>query len=162
MIDNAWITPKSPTPSSWKARFPTWGNSSTEERNRRSVYIYVKRSLHEPFLSAFDWADTDNTCDVRFVTTVPTQTLTLLNSKFLNDQAGVFAAYLQKELGDDARKKVSTALNLVFCRAPVKAEVDQCVKLINDFQAEDKLSAEQAFKYFCLLALNLNEFVYLD
>jgi hypothetical protein len=26
----------------------------------------------------------------------------------------------------------------------------------------DKLSAEQAFKYFCLLALNLNEFVYLD
>ena len=81
---------------------------------------------------------------------------------FLNDQAGVFAAYLQKELGDDARKKISTALNLVFCREPVKAEVDQCVKLINDFQAEDKLSAEQAFKYFCLLALNLNEFVYLD
>jgi hypothetical protein len=34
--------------------------------------------------------------------------------------------------------------------------------LIKEFQAEDKFNAEQAFKYFCLLALNLNEFVYLD
>ena len=49
-----------------------WGRSSKEDAARRSVYIFVKRSLHEPFLASFDWADTDNTCDVRFVTTVPT------------------------------------------------------------------------------------------
>jgi hypothetical protein len=74
----------------------------------------------------------------------------------------VFSAALQKEFGDDVRGKISAGLNLVFCRKPVKDEVDKCVKLINDFQVGDKLSAEQAFKYFCLLALNLNEFVYLD
>ena len=113
-------------------------------------------------LSTHDLADTDSSCASRFTTTVPTQALTMLNSKFLNDQAGVFSASLQKEFGDDVRGKISAGLNLVFCRKPAKGEVDQCVKLINDFQVGDKLSAEQAFKYFCLLALNLNEFVYLD
>ena len=113
-------------------------------------------------LSTHDLADTDSSCASRFTTTVPTQALTMLNSKFLNDQAGVFAAYLQKEFGDDARGKISAALNRVFCRKPVKNEVDKCIKLINDFQVKDKLTSEQAFKYFCLLALNLNEFVYLD
>ena len=86
----------------------------------------------------------------------------MLNSKFLNDQAGVFSSYLQKNAGGDVREKVSLALSRVFCRDPVKAEIDGCVKLIKEFQAEDKFNAEQAFKYFCLLALNLNEFVYLD
>ena len=126
------------------------------------VYIFIKRSLIPPMLSTHDLADTDSSCASRFTTTVPSQALTMLNSKFLNDQAGVFSASLQKEFGGDVRGKISAALNLVFCRKPVKAEVDKCVKLINDFQVGDKLSAELAFKYFCLLALNLNEFVYLD
>jgi len=139
-----------------------WRKSSPEEQRRRSVYIFIKRSLIPPMLSTHDLADTDSSCASRFTTTVPTQALTMLNSKFLNDQAGVFSASLQKEFGDDVRGKISAGLNLVFCRKPVKAEVDKCVKLINDFQVGDKLSAEQAFKYFCLLALNLNEFVYLD
>jgi hypothetical protein len=139
-----------------------WRKSSPEEQRRRSVYIFIKRSLIPPMLSTHDLADTDSSCASRFTTTVPTQALTMLNSKFLNDQAGVFSAYLQKDFGDDVRGKISAGLHLVFCRKPAKDEVDKCVKLINDFQVEDKLSAEQAFKYFCLLALNLNEFVYLD
>ena len=139
-----------------------WRKSSPEEQRRRSVYIFIKRSLIPPMLSTHDLADTDSSCASRFTTTVPTQALTMLNSKFLNDQAGVFAAYLQKEFGDDVRGKISAALNRVFCRKPVKNEVDKCIKLINDFQVKDKLTSEQAFKYFCLLALNLNEFVYLD
>ena len=139
-----------------------WGNSSEEDRNRRSVYIFVKRSLHEPFLSAFDWADTDNTCDVRFVTTVPTQTLTLLNSKFLNDSAESLANRLVKATPGDAKAQVTAALQLTTNRKPTAGEVDDGLELIQSLKAKAELDENLAMQRFCLLALNLNEFLYLD
>ena len=139
-----------------------WGKSSEEDRNRRSVYIFVKRSLHEPFLSAFDWADTDNTCDVRFVTTVPTQTLTLLNSKFLNDSAESLANRLIKATPGDARAQVTAALQLTTNRKPTAGEVDDGLELIQSLKAKAELDGNLAMQRFCLLALNLNEFLYLD
>ena len=137
-----------------------WGRSSKEDAARRSVYIFVKRSLHEPFLASFDWADTDNTCDVRFVTTVPTQTLTMLNSKFLNDSAEVLATRLQ---GDSQKisEQVSRAIELATSRPATDADISDGVKLINTFQ-QGGMDANQALQRFCLLVLNLNEFVYLD
>jgi len=139
-----------------------WGKSSEEDRNRRSVYIFVKRSLNEPFLSAFDWADTDNTCDVRFVTTVPTQTLTLLNSKFLNDSAESLANRLVKATPGDARAQVTAALQLTTNRKPTAREVDDGLELIQSLKAKTELDGNLAMQRFCLLALNLNEFLYLD
>ena len=139
-----------------------WGNSSEEDRNRRSVYIYVKRSLHEPFLSAFDWADTDNTCDVRFVTTVPTQTLTLLNSKFLNDSAETLAKYVENKAPNDIRAQVSHALYNATNRKPSEIDIQDGLDLIKDLKEKSKATKEQAMQRFCLLVLNLNEFLYLD
>ena len=69
-----------------------WRDSSADEITRRSIYIHTKRSLAVPFLNAFDAADPDSSCPVRFTTTQPTQALAMLNSDFLNDQAKVFAA----------------------------------------------------------------------
>ncbi len=139
-----------------------WGNSSDEDRNRRSVYIFVKRSLHEPFLSAFDWADTDNTCDVRFVTTVPTQTLTLLNSKFLNDSAEALAKYVEKKAPDDIKAQVTHALHNATHRKPTDQDIQDGLDLIKDLKANTKANQEDAMHRFCLLVLNLNEFLYLD
>ena len=96
----------------------------------------MKRSLHEPFLSAFAWADTDNTCDVRFVTTVPTQTLTLLNSKFLNDSAESLANRLVKAAPGDARAQVTAALQLTTNRNPTAVEVDDGLELIQSLKAK--------------------------
>src|SRR5206468_12730331 len=39
-----------------------WGRSSPEEQCRRSVYIFVKRSLPVPLIAAFDGPETDFTC----------------------------------------------------------------------------------------------------
>src|SRR5690606_31413341 len=49
-----------------------WGESSAEDAARRSIYVHVKRSLLTPLLQVFDLADTDASCPVRFVTTLPT------------------------------------------------------------------------------------------
>jgi len=139
-----------------------WGNSPPEQRTRRSIYIFIKRSLIEPILGTFDLADTDSSCAVRFTTTVPTQSLTMLNSKFFNDQAHLLAVRLKKEAGSDPAKQVQLALNLVTARKPSAGEVRQGVEFMKQLQAEDGLDADKALDHFCLIALNLNEFLYLD
>ena len=48
-----------------------WGESSPEETARRSVYMFIKRSLLPPLHTAFDFPDVDTSCEARFVTVQP-------------------------------------------------------------------------------------------
>jgi hypothetical protein len=139
-----------------------WGKSAPEEEVRRSIYIFTKRSLIEPLLGTFDIPDPDSSCAVRFATTVPTQSLTSLNSEFFNHEASVFAARLQREAGESAHDQIRLGLRLILARQPRDDEIERCNKLCDDFQRIDGLSAEAAMNAVCLLMLNLNEFVYLD
>ena len=139
-----------------------WGRSSPADRNRRSIYVHVKRSLVVPMFESFDAPDLDNSCPVRFTTTQPTQSLALLNSQFSQREAGVFAEYLRKQAGNDTTAQVSLALKRSLQRPPTDAEVRRGTALIAALQSQDKASPELALKVFCLLALNLNEFLYLD
>jgi hypothetical protein len=139
-----------------------WGKSPPDEQNRRSIYIHVKRSLLTPILESFDLAETDRTTPVRFTTTQPTQALGMLNGDFLNQQAALLARRLKAEAGDDVTKQVRLALRLVTQRQPSDSEIQRGVGLMETLQRRDKASPELALKYFCLMALSLNEFVYLD
>jgi hypothetical protein len=139
-----------------------WGNSSEEESSRRSVYVHVKRSLRLPVLEAFDAAETDASCPIRFTTVQPTQALGLLNSAFANEQAEKFAARLGREGGKDIIAQVRLALRLATCREPTDAQVKKGVTLIAALHKDEGASPEVAMKDFCLVVLNLNEFVFLD
>ncbi len=139
-----------------------WGKSTPEERVSRSVYVYTKRSLLLPVLAVFDAADTDASCPVRFTTTQPSQALTLLNSDFMNEQARTFADNVRKEAGDDPEAQVRAALRRVTQRTPTQAEVERGVKFMTELRKIDQLGPDEALRRFCLLALNLNEFAYLD
>ncbi len=139
-----------------------WGRSTPEQQARRSIYIHVKRSLVTPLLSDFDVADTDNTCPVRFVTVQPAQALNLLNGEFLNGQALDFAARVRHQAGEDRHEQVRMALELALSRPPKQDEIEWGVKLIEELDTEKALSSTEALKYFCLVVLNLNEFIYLD
>lgn len=139
-----------------------WNTSNESERRRRSIYIHIKRSLGVPLLQSFDVADTDFTCPVRFVTTQPTQALGMLNSDFLNREAQEFAEGLKKKAGDDITKQVRLALEGVFQREPTDNEIERGLELINSLQADFEQDKDTALKNFCLMALNLNEFIYLD
>ncbi len=139
-----------------------WGKSTPEEAARRSVYIKVKRSLLVPLLSAHDVADTDSSCAVRFATTVPTQALTLLNSEFMGEQAALFARRLEREAPGDVDAQVRLGLRYVTQRGASATEVARGRRLIDELCAKEGLDAPRALACFCLMALNLNEFVYLD
>jgi hypothetical protein len=139
-----------------------WPTSSPGEANRRSVYAHVKRSLRVPILVGFDQPDPDSSCPVRYVTTVPTQSLGLLNGEFANEQALAFAKRLQKEAPDDVTAQVTRAIRLTTGRVPDADEVKADVAFIQGLQDKHKLDDLQSLTRYALLCLNANEFVYLD
>lgn len=139
-----------------------WGKSPPDEANRRSVYAKIKRSLLVPILNQFDQADTDSSCPIRFSTTVPTQSLTMLNSKFYNEQAVAFANRMRWEGGVTVEDQVEFGLRMVLCREPNKSEIQRALQFISELQEFENINSEVALNRFALLALNLNEFVYLD
>jgi hypothetical protein len=139
-----------------------WGKSSSADQARRSVYIHVKRSLLVPILESFDLAETDRSTPVRFATTQPTQALGMLNSAFLNRQAGLFAERLRREAGAAPAAPVALALYLATGRSPEDAEVRRGLSLMDALRAHGGLGERAALEAFCLVVLNMNEFIYLD
>jgi hypothetical protein len=139
-----------------------WGKSTPEDAASRSVFVHIKRSLAVPLLAVFDAPDPDAPCPVRFTTTQPTQALGMLNGTFINGQAKVFADNLRQQAGTDTPGQVRLALQRVLQRNPTAAEIGRGVRFLGDAREKDKLPVEEALRRFCLLVLNLNEFVYLD
>ncbi len=138
-----------------------WGKSPPEEAARRSVYVHVKRSLVMPILESFDQAETDRSTPVRFATTQPTQALGMLNGTFLREQSKLLAARVRREARDDRTKQVERALRLVTGRRPADTELRRGLDLISGLESGG-MKPDDAFGSFCLVALNLNEFLYLD
>ena len=132
-----------------------------EESNRRSVYAHVKRSLQVPILANTDQADSDNSCPVRYTTTVPTQALGMLNGEFTNEQAELLAKRMHKE-GKDLEGQLIAGIRLTTGRVPLAEEVKKDVLFVRSLQSKHQLSEATALVQYALLLLNANEFVYLD
>jgi hypothetical protein len=112
-------------------------------------------------MANFDFADVDSSCPVRFTTTQPTQSLSLLNSDFTNRQAGIFADFLRKQSPDDLSNQIQHALSQVTQRRITEEEINRGVQLVDQL-IEMGVSERDALKYFCLVSYNLNEFLYID
>jgi hypothetical protein len=150
-----------------------WGKSDEQQMARRSIYIYVKRSLAVPELEVLDAPDTTSSCEARPVSTIAPQALTFLNGEFINEQARHFAARLQREAGGEAPARVQRAFELALCRPPRPDEMQASLDFlaVQQRQIEAELrkvhkdpgsAAQRALEAFCLVMLNTSEFVYVD
>jgi mono/diheme cytochrome c family protein len=148
---NGWLKSKG---GGYDPKDPTAGN-------RRSVYVHVKRSLQVPILIQHDQADADSSCPVRYTTTVPTQALGMLNGEFANGAAAALAARLRAETSDLAGQ-VRRAIRLTAGRVPSDDEVRKDAGFVRALKERAGLTDAAALQQYCLLALNTNEFVYLD
>ena len=119
-------------------------------QNRRAIYLYNKRSVRLPLLSAFDQPDDITSCPVRPVSTHPLQALSLFNSSFMQEVSHSFAARLEKSCGKDRDCAIDTAWRLALQRAPRKPEIQLAKKFLSSGTLPD----------FCLAFFNRNEFVY--
>ena len=128
------------------------------ERNRRSIYVCVKRNLRYPLFSLFDSPDRVETCSRRFATTTAPQALTLLNDAIVLGYAKSFAARVVKEVGSDADNVIDRAFALALSRPPSSEERD----VMRSFLKQHKRPFADAVTDLCHSLLNLNEFLYVD
>ncbi len=141
-----------------------------EEHQRRSVYLYVKRSFPYPMFATFDMPDTSVSCPRREATTVAPQALAMLNSDFMMAQAEQFAVRLQKEYGDAPERWLDAAWKLAFSQLPTQLEKEKALEFLSKGHrtkeattAESTQSTEpMALVQLCLVLLNANQFVYVD
>ncbi len=129
-----------------------------KERDRRSVYVFVKRNLRYPLFSLFDATDRNETCSRRFVTTTAPQALTLLNDSLVLSFAKSFGIRVIREAGNDPQKIVDRAFHLALCRPPTPIERAALLTFLKQHSG----SSAEAVTDLCHALLNLNEFLYVD
>ena len=125
------------------------------EQWRRSIYLFVKRSLPMPWLQAFDAPPSTSSCGRRTQSIVPTQALALLNDGFVRRQAGEFARRVAAG-GADTAGQIDRAYLFALGRLPSDGERAAAI----EFFAHQP--AETALPNFCHVLLTLNEFCYID
>ncbi|MGH9845115.1 MAG: DUF1553 domain-containing protein, partial [Blastocatellia bacterium] len=155
---------------------------SDEQKNRRSIYTFVRRNSRYPMFQAFDMPDTHESCARRAVTTTAPQALNLLNDKVILQAAQSFAGRVLKEAGVDVNVQVERAYLLAFARRPDAAERQQALAFLRQQASivQARIEAKQpvalppncpvevdaamaaALVDFCHVLFNSNEFVYVN
>lgn len=102
---------------------PLWKVSSDRSSwNRRSLYVFTRRSVPYPLLEAFDMANPNIVHSKRDVTTTPLQALTLFNSEIVFGWSQALAGRVIAEAGKDEAAQLDRLYRLLFSRAPTQAE----------------------------------------
>src|SRR4030081_1596056 len=90
---------------------------------RRTRVVYRKRGLAFPMFQVFDLPEQNVTSAARYVSTVPTQALTLLNDAFVLRQAQLFADRVRGEAGEDPVRHIDLAYRIALTRPPSQTEL---------------------------------------
>jgi hypothetical protein len=139
-----------------------WGESPAEERARRSIYMFVKRSLLPPLHTAFDFPDVDTSCEARFITVQPGQAMALLNGEFANSAAVQLAKRVIDDAGEEPQQQVASAIRIALLRPASDDEIAEGMALVEALQKRHGLAPREALEQWCLVVLNLSEFLFLD
>src|SRR5439155_23984458 len=94
------VFPKLPKGLGTRGGWPV--TADPKERDRRSVYVFVRRNLRYPLFQAFDMPDTHEPCARRTLTTTAPQSLMLLNDDVVLELAQSFAGRLLGPTKDGA------------------------------------------------------------
>jgi hypothetical protein len=156
-----------PPPSAWHW---TQHNPFKEvyPSTHRSVYLMTQRLQRHPFLALFDGPDTNESTAARSTSTVPLQSLYLMNNPFTRERAERFARRLLAESTDPTRR-VERAYALAWCRQPTAEEVAKAIAYVRRYDEElarlglpTEQREREAWTSYCRVILSANEFVYVD
>ncbi len=136
---------------------------------KRSIYLPVVRNLLPDVLALFDAADPNGVTTLRNDTTVPSQSLFLLNSPLLRKQSLHFAQRLLADEKATDAQRLQRAHELAFGRQPEPDELAQGHTFLDAYftapetrtrpQHEWRLTTWQSY---CQALLCQNEFIYLE
>lgn len=141
-------------------------------KNRRSLYVLARRNYHLSVLNTFDQPAVATQCARRSPSAVVAQSLTMMNDRFILEQAGAFADRLLREISiagtDGNRGRVDRAFRIAVGRAPTPEEVQWSLELLERHRrrySQERMSVadveKKALAHLCHTLLNTSEFLYL-
>ena len=120
------IMPPQP-PGLWKAAYSSmkWETSPGEDRHRRALYTFGRRTSPYPSLTTFD-AGSGEVCTIRRVrTNIPLQALITLNDPAFVEAAAALGRRMLTEAGPTNEERADYGFRLVLIRPPSEGEVQR-------------------------------------
>lgn len=121
-----------------------WATSPGEDRYRRGMYTFFKRTSPHPNLIAFDCPDSNTTNVMRRTSNTPIQALTTLNNEVFVEASQAFAKRILALQAADDTDRMNQALRLCIARQPSGAETQRFVDLLGQSRAYYAQNAEAA------------------
>ncbi|HEX5084601.1 MAG TPA: DUF1549 and DUF1553 domain-containing protein, partial [Blastocatellia bacterium] len=109
-----------------------WDNATGEDRYRRGMYTFWKRTVPYPSMLAFDAPNGDFSCTRRVRSNTPLQALTTLNDTIFVEAAQAMALRVWKNGGPDDRSRMIYAFRLCVSREPDQFETQKLLELLED------------------------------
>jgi hypothetical protein len=145
--------------------------ASEAETLRRSTYLVARRTWPLTFLAVFDFPIIDTTCTQRVPSATPLQSLTMMNSEFVMQNAGEAARRAALLAGANGRPEevVRKTYGLLLTREPSAQEVSLALDHLDSqrrLYARANASPEEAFdkslESLAHMLMSSNEFLYVD
>jgi len=111
-----------PVPSNLGAGDKWTVSEDPHDQNRRSLYIFTRRSVPYPLLQTFDMASAQQVHSKRDVTTTPLQALALFNSDTVFEWSQALAGRVISEAGSDETAQLDRLYQILFSRSPNDTE----------------------------------------
>jgi hypothetical protein len=157
-----------PEPSTWKFTAHHQFNHASYPSNHRSVYLMVQRLHAHPYLSLFNGADPSLSTAMRDNSTVPLQSLFLLNNELVHQWSTRFAQRLEVH-EPDATARIHRAFLLAYGRSPSEAEVARTQEFLERYEqtmAQEGVAGErrtqEAWSALARTMMASNELTYID
>lgn len=116
------------TPAQWKV------SKDKKDQNRRSLYIFTRRSLPYPLLETFDMSSAQVAHSKRDVTTTPLQSLALFNSDLVFGWSQDLAGRVINEAGSDEVAQLDKLYEILFARKASDSEKEILQKFLNNHE----------------------------
>lgn len=133
----------------WRAAFNgerTWSTSKGEDRYRRGLYTFLRRTVPYPSMTTFD-APSREACSMRRTNTnTPLQAFVTLNDPVFFEAAQALGRRLVREGGATPLDRVRYGLRLALARPPAESEVRSLVALFESERAHYRQAPEDAMK----------------
>jgi hypothetical protein len=137
-----------------------------EGAHRRSIYLQQRRTQVDSLLDLFDAPTIVSNCPVRGTSTVPLQSLALLNSNFVRARAAAFAAASRrsrKPLTDlSEQERIRRTIEWAFGREPTLPERAASSQFLAKQSATYGAKGDPAWRDFCQMLLASNAFLYVE
>ncbi len=123
----------------------TWETSKGENRYRRAIYTYNKRTAGYPAFLTFDGSSRDVCLARRVPTNTPLQALVTLNDPAYIEFAGAFAKRMA-DAGPDLRSRLNLGYRMLTLRDASAGVLDTLTSLHQDALAEYRKKPDEAAK----------------